>query len=76
MNVISIDEVKSGAVRPEHGDRIAFVDPKGRVIIGTVRAKKVRCGKKECNQCPHEKYFYAQYRDGEKVKEKYIGVAR
>lgn len=58
------------------GDSIAFQDPQGRVRIGTVRFKEVRCGKPNCHKCPHKAYVYAQYRAGKRVREKYIGVAR
>jgi len=48
----------------------------GKIVTGTVRLKEVRCGKKGCTKCPHKIYAYAQYRIGNKVTEKYLGVAR
>ena len=47
-----------------------------RIHTGTIRIKAVRCGKKGCTKCPHHIYAYAQYRKGNKVTEKYLGVAR
>lgn len=58
------------------GERVVFVDKTGKVQVGSVRIKVVFCGKKTCRTCPHAFYAYAQYREGKKVKEKYIGIAR
>lgn len=76
MAVLTLDDVRSVPLRIFQGDQLAFQDKDGRVRIGTIRFKKIRCGKKGCTKCPHELYAYAQYRVGKKVKEKYIGVAR
>lgn len=76
MSFVSIDDIKEGSSHVTTGDQVGFTDKEGRVRIGTVRIKSVHCGKKSCTKCPHAKYFYAQYRDGEKVRDKYIGVAR
>lgn len=72
----TLDEVRRDIQMNLAGARVAFNDQEGRVRIGTIRIKKVRCGKKNCRKCPHAIYAYAQYRDGERVKEKYIGVVR
>lgn len=76
MLTITLDEAKRAGTDWIAGTRVAFTDPEGRVRIGTVRLKEVRCGKKNCKKCPHRIYAYAQYRVGKKVSEKYIGVAR
>ena len=76
MSIVTLDEIKSGTKAISPGDQVAFKDNVGRVRIGTVRIKVVRCGKKNCHKCPHKIYAYAQYRVGNKVTEKYIGVAR
>ena len=67
--------------RPERGWAsleglpITLLDYKtGRVFLGRVRIKAVRCGKKNCTRCPHHSYAYAQFRTGKKVTEKYLGV--
>ena len=39
----------------------------------TYRLESVRCGKEGCRSCPHGPYWYAYYRDGEKLKSRYIG---
>ncbi|MDD5688602.1 MAG: hypothetical protein PHE88_12310 [Elusimicrobia bacterium] len=44
----------------------------GRNHVGSIRIKRVKCGKK-CKKCPHAAFAYLQYRDGDKVTEKYIG---
>ena len=76
MAVKTLDEIKKGPQRIVPGDSVAFLDKDGRVRIGTIRTKEVRCGKPNCTKCPHHIYAYAQYRVGKKVTEKYIGVAR
>ena len=76
MDTITIDEARATGCRIHQGARVAFTDPEGRVRIGAIRIKEVKCGKKECTKCPHSRYAYAQYRDGAKVREKYIGVVR
>jgi len=42
----------------------------------TIRIKAVRCNKPNCHKCPHHSYAYAQFRDGARVREKYLGVVR
>ena len=57
------------------GQKITLIDEEtGRVFRGTVRIKAVRCGKENCTRCPHHSYAYAQFRNGKKVTEKYLGV--
>ena len=76
MAVKTLDEAKRDLGRISPRDLVAFKDKDGRVRVGTVRIKEVRCGKKNCKKCPHKLYAYAQYRVGKKVTEQYIGVVR
>ena len=76
MRFMTLDEIKRGAQLPAAGDQVAFKDSEGRVRKGTVRIKAVRCGREGCKKCPHKSYAYAQYRDGKKVREKYVGIVR
>ena len=39
----------------------------------TYRLEAVRCGKEGCRSCPHGPYWYAYYRDGGKLRSRYIG---
>lgn len=39
----------------------------------TYRRESVRCGKPGCTTCPHGPYWYAYYREGGKLKSRYIG---
>jgi hypothetical protein len=39
----------------------------------TYRLESVRCGKPNCKSCPHGPYWYAYYRDGGKLRSRYIG---
>lgn len=39
----------------------------------TYRLEAVRCGKEGCQTCPHGPYWYAYYREGDKLRSRYIG---
>ena len=39
----------------------------------TYRRESVRCGKPGCTKCPHGPYWYAYYRDGGRLRSRYIG---
>lgn len=39
----------------------------------TYRQESVRCGKPGCRTCPHGPYWYAYYREGGKLRSRYIG---
>ena len=41
-----------------------------------IREEFVKCGKENCNDCPHGPYYYAYWRDvnTKKLKKKYLGV--
>lgn len=45
------------------------------VEVGKVsyRLESVRCGKQGCRTCPHGPYWYAYYREGGKLRSRYIG---
>ena len=45
-------------------------DPEAGV---TYRLESVKCGKPGCNSCPHGPYWYAYYREGNRLKSRYIG---
>ena len=40
---------------------------------GTIVAKYVKCGNDRCRKCPHGPYYYLVYKEGGKVKWKYLG---
>jgi hypothetical protein len=53
------------------GDRAgAGEDDAGGV---TYRLESVRCGKADCKSCPHGPYWYAYYREGRRLRSRYIG---
>ena len=59
------------------GNSVAVRDTKtGKIHLATIRIKAVNCGKSNCHKCPHYRYAYAQFRDGQKVREKYLGVVK
>lgn len=37
------------------------------------RLESVKCGKPGCTRCPHGPYWYAYWREGGRVKSRYIG---
>jgi hypothetical protein len=37
------------------------------------RLEEVSCGKPGCTRCPHGPYWYAYWREGGKVRSRYIG---
>lgn len=37
------------------------------------RLESVRCGKPGCTKCPHGPYWYAYWREGGRVRSRYIG---
>ncbi len=39
----------------------------------TYRLESVRCGKPGCTKCPHGPYWYAYYREGGKLRSRYVG---
>jgi hypothetical protein len=45
-------------------------DSPGKV---TYRLQPVTCGKPGCARCPHGPYWYAYWREGGKVRSRYIG---
>jgi hypothetical protein len=48
----------------------------GKTYTARIRIKEVRCGKPNCTKCPHKIYAYAVFRNGKRVREKYLGIAR
>jgi hypothetical protein len=41
----------------------------------TYRLEAVRCGKEGCRSCPHGPYWYAYYREGGRLRSRYVGRA-
>jgi hypothetical protein len=38
-----------------------------------LRQQHVRCGKSNCNRCPHGPYWYAYWREDGQRRSKYVG---
>lgn len=49
-------------------DEAATAAPKRRY-----RQQSVRCGKPGCTRCPHGPYWYAYWREGDRVRTEYVG---
>ncbi len=54
------------------GDQEAAQPQQGDPEV-TYRLETVKCGKPNCRSCPHGPYWYAYYREGTKLKSRYIG---
>ena len=39
----------------------------------TYRQEAVRCGRASCTRCPHGPYWYAYWREGGRLRSRYIG---
>lgn len=39
----------------------------------TYRLETVRCGKQSCRSCPHGPYWYAYWREGGRLRSRYVG---
>ena len=37
------------------------------------RLESVKCGKEGCKSCPHGPYWYAYFREGKRLRSRYIG---
>ena len=47
-------------------------EPAGEPRV-TYRQERVRCGKPGCTRCPHGPYWYAYYREGKRLRSRYVG---
>jgi hypothetical protein len=56
------------AMGDEEGAREQAGDPEV-----TYRLETVKCGKPNCRSCPHGPYWYAYYREGKRLRSRYIG---
>lgn len=45
-------------------------EPRGKV---TFRQQAVKCGRDNCSRCPHGPYWYAYWREGGRLRSRYIG---
>jgi hypothetical protein len=54
---------------PDPGDQVR--GPEGTKI--TYRQERVRCGRSNCTRCPHGPYWYAYWREGGRLRSRYIG---
>ncbi len=50
-------------------------DPPGPGTTGkiTFRQEMVKCGKQGCSRCPHGPYWYAYWREGGRMRSRYVG---
>lgn len=55
---------RRGADRVPDGTKISY------------RREEVRCGKSNCTRCPHGPYWYAYWREGGRLRSKYLGSAK
>lgn len=58
------------ARRGEEFDLGRLPEARGKV---TYRQERVRCGREGCTRCPHGPYWYAYWREGGRLRSRYIG---
>ncbi|MBA2726003.1 MAG: hypothetical protein H0U53_08440 [Actinobacteria bacterium] len=54
------------------GDDEAAAEAPGDPEV-TYRLESVSCGKAGCRSCPHGPYWYAYFREGKRLRSRYIG---
>lgn len=60
-----------GLLMSRHGTPAAEdQERRGKV---TFRQEHVRCGRPTCSTCPHGPYWYAYWREGGRLRSRYIG---
>lgn len=59
-----------GLLVSRHGVDAAEGGRRGSV---TFRQERVRCGREGCTRCPHGPYWYAYWREGGRLRSRYIG---
>jgi hypothetical protein len=56
---------------------LAQGDEAGQIDAGepsvTYRLEMVKCGKPGCRSCPHGPYWYAYFREGKRLRSRYLG---
>jgi hypothetical protein len=59
-----------GLLVTRHGEAPEESRRKGKV---TFRQEHVRCGREGCAGCPHGPYWYAYWREGGRLRSRYLG---
>ncbi|HEV3473838.1 MAG TPA: hypothetical protein VG602_00490 [Actinomycetota bacterium] len=59
-----------GLLVSRHGVDATEQGRRGKV---TFRQEQVRCGREGCRSCPHGPYWYAYWREGGRLRSRYIG---
>jgi hypothetical protein len=59
-----------GLLVTRHGEEPVEGERRGKV---TYRQELVRCGRRGCTRCPHGPYWYAYWREGGRLRTRYIG---
>lgn len=62
-----------GLLVSRHGVEEPEAVERGKV---TYRQERVRCGRDGCTTCPHGPYWYAYWREGGRLRSRYIGKER
>lgn len=56
-----------------HGTDAPVADVTDDEVKVTYRQQGVKCGKIGCTRCPHGPYWYAYWREGGRLRSRYIG---
>ncbi len=62
-----------GALDRFDGPRFEALESPKRHGKVTYRCELVMCGKSSCRSCPHGPYWYAYWREGGRLKSRYVG---
>lgn len=57
----------------QHGEQVPPGDHPTQPGKVSYRLEPVNCGKPGCARCPHGPYWYAYWREGGRVRSRYIG---
>ncbi len=60
-----------GLLLSDGDDAVREDDPLEQGV--SYRQEFVRCGRANCKSCPHGPYWYAYYREGKRLRSRYIG---
>ncbi len=66
---------KAGKTKRAQGSNGGHTDTWVNGHAAHYRIRRVYCGKK-CKACPHASYKYLVWREGGRIREQYVGVAR
>ena len=71
--MLFVGELVSSRVGPVAPALTPLPEPSRAGPKVSFRQQYVRCGKAACSRCPHGPYWYAFWREGARVRSRYVG---